>query len=161
MELTVSKEISGKIKWTKFSGLKLKLSKKDVRKLLKKIHNAEHPESAEIVDIRTIVKEIAQENLDEELGPEEIVQEMKNSFPLFGLPIAFKKFQSKEPLSTWEESCIIKFANRFVTVSTNEAFIGSQTELPKTARNVKELVEMCNTHKCTKSCFKYADGVCR
>ena len=161
MELTLCQKENGQTKWTKFESLKGKPSNSDVRKLLQNIHRIEGPDSVDIMKIKEIMPKLVHERIDQDLNEEEIVHQFKNCFPLFGLPAAFKKFQTKEPLLSWEESTIIKFADRFVTVSINEAFIASKTELPETSGNVKDIVEMCNTHRCTKSCFKYADGVCR
>ena len=161
LELSVCWVEDGKTKWSKYEKSGVKQSKKEVRNLLAELHNSESPDNSAVMEMKKIIQKITNTTIYEGQDEQTIIKDFKKFFPLFGLPTAFKKFQTKDPLATWEESAVIQFADRFVTVSTNEALIKTKTELPDTAAKVKEIVELCNTHKCTKACMKYGDGLCR
>ena len=87
-----------------------------------------------------------------------IIEKLVKHFPFYGLPAAFKKFQTKETLLEQEEKAITAFVDKFTTCTLNEAMIASKTDdedLKKKAKEVIDIVSKVNIHTDTKSCRKY------
>ena len=92
------------------------------------------------------------------MEPHWIVAKLGSHFPFYGLPAAFKKFQTKEKLLDYEEKAVIAFVDKFTTCTLNEASIASKTDdvnLKKRAKEVIDIVSEVNIHRDTKSCRKY------
>ena len=84
----------------------------------------------------------------------EINGELQNSEekgPMTGIVRAFKKLKNTEKLDKNDTSCLVKFIDSFITVSTCEAVVGKDV-----AKAVKEV----NQHRHSKTCRKYG-GNCR
>ena len=69
------------------------------------------------------------------------VEAILRKFKFFGICEAFKKFETKEDLLEHEERAVIKFANKFTTVSLNAATVGQ--------------TYVVGRHKHTRACKKY------
>ena len=162
LELTVATNTKGSFAtWRKLDKIVTKTEVKQIRKLLDDHYEDEVAEQPDVKSIRDLLAKLFDENIAKVLHDQEAIEKFVHCFPLFGLQKAFKKFQTKDDLSKWEESAVIKFTDWFASCTTNLAVIKSKTDLPNTASDVRKIVEMCNTHCCTKSCFKYSTGECR
>ena len=162
LELTVATNTKNSFAtWRKLDKIVTKTEVKQTKQLLDDHYKGEVPEKTDVNSIKKILTKLCDEDITKDIHDQEAIEKFVHCFPLFGLQQAFKKFQTKEDLSKWEESAVIKFADWFVSCTTNLAVIKSKTDLPDTASDVRKIVEMCNTHCCTKSCFKYSTGECR
>ena len=90
-------------------------------------------------------------------------ESLLSKFPLYGISSAFKKFQTHEPLLSYEETAIINFVNRFTTCTLNASSIEEMTRDPilkEKSAEVVDIVRCVNKHHHTKSCRKY-ETICR
>ena len=122
--------------------------KEKVKTALKKCSYKEGPktmqESVDLEQARGIVVKFGNEKLNKTVTDS---TEIISMFKFVGIRSAYKKFQTHEGLLSHEESAVINFANKFITVCLAPNIIGEK---------VAEIAKKVNLHRHTKACKKYS-----
>merc|ERR1712130_593965 len=79
------------------------------------------------------------------------LQNTQEKGPMNGIVKAFQKLKKSQKLEKDDTSCLVKFIDSFMTVSTAESIVG---------KDVAKAVREVNQHKHSKTCRKYG-GDCR